>query len=481
MLADFTYFARTSLVETLEHYPHFRRLALALCVFVPLLVGLIWYLSRNIFTRLRLLPAAGIRLAGAAICALLFGSCLLPSGPFASLYHDGLWDKLKGNAQLTDFFINIHDSRPHLPPLASAVLAEQNWALTATGMPATHTPYPDIVQVLEESTFDPAHFTGCTIAQCRVRMFQPDADTRAHGMLRTHTFGGGTWVSEFTALTGMPQDIFGQAGMYAPYVLAPRIHDSLPMLLHRLGYLTVAIYPAGGNFINARNAYREYGFDQFYDINDLGLTMWHTTDAQMFAAAKRVYDKIKKPGQPVFFMILTLEQHGPHDDKPLASLPAPFNQGLLPALPAKQELNLSTYLSRLQSSDEGMTQLENDFLKRSEPTVIVHFGDHLPSFSDAIVKMPQTLPAELQRYKNNLTYYMIKSNFDAPELPAYPMLDIAYLPSRVLRTAGLPEDSYFSALTTMETRCHGLYVDCPDKPMLESYYTWIFDRLHVYQ
>lgn len=481
MPADFLYFARTSLLETLEHYPHFRRLGFIICIVVPLLVWLIWRLGRNLFASWQPRTATGVRIAGVVILALAFHSCLLPSGPFAPVYGKGLWNKLSGNAQLTDFFVNIHDSRPHLPPMSSVALADQNWASTAKGIPASHTPYPDIVQVLEESTFDPAYFTGCTIAQCQVGMFQADANTRAHGLLRTHTFGGGTWVSEFSVMSGMPQDIFGQAGMYAPYVLAPRVHDSLPKQLRRLGYLTIAIYPAGGNFINARNAYREYGFDQFYDINDLHLKMWHTTDAQMFAAAKRVYDKVRKPGQPVFLMVLTLEQHGPHDTKPLASLPAPFNKGLLPALPEKQQLNLSAYLSRLQSSDEGMSQLEDDFLKRPEPTVLLHFGDHLPSFNGLIMDMPQTLPAALQPYKDNLTYFMLKANFNGPKLPTYPTLDIAYLPSMVLTAAGLPEDPYFSALTALRIRCNGLYEDCPDKPLLESYYSWIINRLHVYQ
>ncbi|WP_404615598.1 LTA synthase family protein [Rhodanobacter hydrolyticus] len=339
-------------------------------------------------------------------------------------------------------------------------------------------PHPDIVQVLEESTFDPSIFTGCDIPQCRMPMFESDTRTRGHGLLRTHTFGGGTWVSEFAVLTGMPQDIFGPAGMYAPYVLAPRTHDTLPMLLRRLGYLTVAIYPVGGNFLNARNAYQSYGFDQFYDIHDLGLQMWHASDAQLFDATKRVYDKVRKPGQPVFIMVLTMEQHGPHDTKPLSSLPAPFNRNPIRGLPADQALNLGTYLSKLRDSDEGMHQLEHDFLDRQEPTVLMHFGDHQPSFSGLIREMQRVLPSGVEPYKHNLTYYMVKSNFTGPALPSYPMLDIAYLPSMVLQAAGLPEDPYFSALRSLRDRCDGRYGDCADKPLLASYYAWIFGQLH---
>jgi hypothetical protein len=479
MPADFIYFARASLVETLQHYPNLRSVAVLVCVAVPLLLWVLWRFDRSLFGRLRNRTALILRLAGVAVGIAAFWLCLLPSGPFAPIYHKGLWNQLSDTAHLTNFFSTIHNSEVRMPAMSSDIDAERNWASTSVSVLASSSVHPDIIQVLEESTFDPSNFTGCTVAQCRVRMFQPDEYTRAHGPLRTHTFGGGTWAAEFTVMTGMPQDIFGSAGMYAPFVLAPRVQDSLPRLLQRLGYQTIAIYPVGGSFLNARNAYRAYGFDKFYDIKDLGLVMWHISDAQIFAAAKRVYDREKKPGQPIFMMVLTMEQHGPHDSRSFASLPAPFNQNLLPALPPDQQLNLITYLARLQDSDQGMAQLENDFLHRQQPTVLLHFGDHQPSFGDLIRRMPRTLPPALLPFKDNLTYFMLKSNFSGPPLPAYPMLDIAYLPSMVLQAAGLPEDPYFSALTTMQARCQGRYADCRDKPMLQSYYAWIFNRLHV--
>ncbi|MEP6897735.1 MAG: LTA synthase family protein [Rhodanobacter sp.] len=479
MPADFIYFARASLVETLQHYPHLRGLAVIVCILVPLLLWILWHCDSSLFARMRTDSGILLRLAGVVLGMAAFWFCLMPAGPFAAVYKKGLWNQLSDTAHLTNFFSTIHNSEVQMPVMSSDLDGERNWASTSSSAIASSNVHPDIIQVLEESTFDPSNFTGCNVAQCRVRMMQPDAYTRAHGPLRTHTFGGGTWAAEFTVMTGMPQDIFGSAGMYAPFVLAPRVQDSLPRLLQRLGYQTIAVYPVGGGFLNARNAYRSYGFDKFYDIKDLGLVMWHTSDAQIFAAAKRVYDREKKPGQPVFMMVLTMEQHGPHDSKSLDSLPAPFNQKLLPDLPADQQLNLTTYLARLQDSDQGMTQLENDFLHREQPTVLVHFGDHQPSFGNLISRMPRTLPAELLPFKDNLTYFMLKNNFAGPALPSYPMLDIAYLPSMVLQAAGLPEDPYFSALTAMETRCQGRYSDCQNKPLLLSYYAWIFGRLHV--
>ncbi|HEY8681645.1 MAG TPA: sulfatase-like hydrolase/transferase [Rhodanobacter sp.] len=480
MPSDFVYYAGTSLLDTLRHYPHLYALGIGICVLVPLLLWLVWRWDWRLWRGVGRWPVLGLRIAGTALGMLAFWICMLPGGPFAQVHARGVWEKLSDDAQLTNFFVNIRDADVHLPAMSSDAVAEQQWQSTAQGEPgATHSAYPDIVQVLEESTFDPSMYTACSAPQCRASMFQPDARTRGTGALRVHTFGGGTWVSEFATLTGMPQDIFGPGGMYAPYVLAPHVRDALAMQLRRLGYLTIAIYPTEGSFINGRNAYKSYGFDHLYDVKELGLDEWEETDKQMFDAAKRVYDKVKKPGQPVFVMILTINQHGPHDD-PMPTVPLPFRD-LLHGLDAATALNFDTYLARLHDSDLGMRGLEHDFLDRAQPTVLVHFGDHQPSFEGLIRDLPRSLPAPLRPYRDYLTYYMIKSNFAGAPLPSYPMLDIAFLPSMVLQAAGLPEDPYFSASTALRTRCGGLYDDCAVPGLIDSYHAWTFGRLHVYQ
>jgi phosphoglycerol transferase MdoB-like AlkP superfamily enzyme len=481
MPSDFIYFAGTSLMDTMRHYPHLYALGLGLCIGLPLLLWAVWRRDWRITARLARGRASLLRLGGLAVCAFAFWICMLPGGPFAPVHSRDVWEKLSDDAQLTNFFVNFRDSDVRLPVMSSDAVAEQTWGATAQGEPgATHPPYPDIVQVLEESTFDPSNYTACSVPQCRASMFQADARTRAHGAMRVHTFGGGTWVSEFASLTDMPQDIFGPGGMYAPYVLAPHVHDTLALQLRRLGYRTIAIYPVAGSFINARYAYQSYGFDHLYDAAELGLVEWQDTDTQLFAAAKHIYDKVKKPGQPVFVMILTLNQHGPHNDDPMEDVPAPYSN-LLHGLKYQPALNFDTYLYRLHDSATAMRGLEHDFLDRPQPTVLLHFGDHQPSFDGMIRNLQRTWPAPLQPYRDYLTYYMLKSNFIGAPMPEYPMLDIAFLPTMVLQAAGVPTDPYFSAATLLRTRCNGLYDDCKVPGLIDSYHAWTIGRLHVYQ
>lgn len=485
--ADFIYYVRTSLWDTVRRYPHLLGLGITLILVVPPLLWLIWRWDLRVFPRVRRGVRLLLRAAGVAVFALFFEFCLWPAGPFAAVHARGVWEKLSDDAQLTNFFVNINDERVSMPAMSDDATAAAAWQGSTAGRPGVRpAPYPDIVQVLEESTFDPADFDACTVPYCHVAMLGVDANTRGHGMLRVHTFGGGTWVSEFAALTGMPHDIFGPGGSYAPFVLAPHVHDSLPLQLKRLGYLTVAIYPTNGAFLNGRNAYQFYGVDHMYDAIQLKMDEWEQSDTQMFQAAKQVYDQLtrdgtRKPGQPVFMMILTINQHGPHNIDPRPTLPPPFNHPVLQGLDTASAFNFDTYLARLRDSDTGMQLLEHDFLQRSQPTLLVHFGDHQPSFDGLIRPLQRHLPDGLRPYQDYLTYYTVKTNFPTAPLPSYPMLDIAYLPGMVLQAAGLPEDAYFTANTMLRDRCNGLYMDCPLTDLIKSYHGWIFGHLHVYQ
>ncbi len=482
---DFVYFARESLFETLKQYPNLYAMLLGTSVALPVMLGLLWRFDLRFLPPLRRgLRSIGLRLAGIGLSVLGLWWCLQPGGPFSSVYQSDVWSTEFRKSQLSSFFVGIDKMTTLLPERSDAETAARDWATSSmsadTGTDVTTT-RPDIVLVLEESTFDPRDLAACDIAQCQVDLFAPDADTRGHGPLRVHTFGGSTWVSEFSVLTGLPQTLFGPNGVYAPFILAPRFQETLPRQLRRLGYQTIAVYPMSGNFVNARNAYQAYGFDQFLDATDLGIEEWHTSDAQMFAVAKKVYEKRKRPDQPVFLMILTLEQHGPHDGRALKELPPPFNQTLLPNLPTTEALNLNTYLASLHRSAEAMHGLQKDFLQRPQPTVLVHFGDHQPAFGGLIPRMQRRLPSSLQDEKDYITYYMIKTNFDSRPLPEYPLLDIAFLPSMLLDAAGLPQGAYFSASSLLRERCAGRYDACPDSALMASYHAWVFDRLGIYR
>ena len=479
---DLRYFVNEGTIEVITHYPLLLGVGIGAVVLAPLLLVLAFVRERpSLLAGHPRVVRAGARVSGAAAALVLLVACLQPQGPFSAVFDKPMWIAINDRSFITDFFTSFNDTEIVEPKSPPDVDRSISWKLTRP-MQAPPT-LPDVLVLLEESTFDPRILKLCTIPQCKRRMFEADRRTRGHGPMSVHTFGGGTWTSEFSALTGLAHTLFGNAGLYAPYNLAPRVANTLPKAFKAAGYRTIALYPMSGDFLNARNAYDYYGFDAFYDGTQYGLG-WESHDADLLEVFKRVWTDEKRvhPDTPLFVFMLTLHQHGPHM-RPLAELPRPYDKPLFPgafkpkALDEWLNTNLGNYLQRLQESDAMMSDLEAFLLDRERPTVLAHFGDHQPSFDGAINEIPKAVPKEAGPNAHWVTYYMLKSNFPVRQRYDYPALDIAFLGSLVLDVAGVPKDAYYQANTLLRERCRGRYLDCNDGKLVASYHDYIFRQL----
>ena len=477
---DLVYYFNAEIAQTLLRYP-FIMAAIAIAVLlVPLLLVALW---RGDFRPGRNLATRCARALGVVAAIALLAVTLHPRGPFASIYDKGMWEAMNDESFVADFVLSIRNAHVSTPVFRAADASHDDWHDLAGGTIATARK-PDIVAVLEESTFDPRMLTACTSKLCDASMLHPDADTIAHGWLNVHTWGGGTWTSEFAFFSGLPHTLFGPAGIYAPFNLAPRIRYTLPRLLDADGYRTVGIYPTDGDFMNGRDAYADYGFDAFYGGQELNLD-WGATDADVFATFQRVFkaEKAKAGGKPLFVFVLTLYQHGPHMT-PYNEMPAPYDKALFPGKLAPGNpplddwlnLNLTNYLQRLSMSSAAMAQME-DFLRRDDrPALLLHFGDHQPSFDGAINALAKSVPPQVPD-PQYATYYMLKG-FNLPvRRENYPVLDIAYLGSLLLDAAGLPRNPFFIANTLLRDRCDGHDLDCRNAALRDSYRAWVFGHL----
>lgn len=469
---DLRYFLSADTAGVIAHYPYmWRKIAAALLGGALLAFGL-WRLERPGRWRGRRLAQAGWLLVALA----LLGAAS-PRGPLRLRARENAWEFLERARQnpttaFIDSLTRMSLTRPAFVPAAAARL---DWGAGSADLPAQR---PDIVAVLEESTLDPRQWALCRVPQCLHAMFEPDAHTKAYGLLKVHTYGGATWTSEFAFLAGLPHTLFGPAGVYAPYNLAPRVRASLPRQLKALGYRTIALYPMAADFVRAAGAYADYGFDEFHDATELGLE-WESTDADLIERFERMYRRLRaEREQPLFFMLLTMRQHGPHDH-PLERLPAPWNAPLFPREDARVNRNLGHYLHRLQQSDAALARLRDTLFEPGRAAVLVHFGDHHPAFDGLESSLASALPADLGAEARHLTYYRIDSNLATPPLQGYRPLDLAFLGGLVLDAAGLPKDAYFEANTRLRERCEGRFADCRDRAVLESWTARAFGELRV--
>jgi phosphoglycerol transferase MdoB-like AlkP superfamily enzyme len=479
---DLEYFINRDTLRVIARYPLLLGVSVTAVILIPLLLIVAFFGEPASLLRERpRVVRAIVRLLGTCAAAAMLLVSLAPEGPFHDVYNKPMWITINDRSFLTDFFTSFNDTVVTRPDIPAKIDHTISWKLERPLLAPIAK--PDVVAILEESTFDPRILKACTIPVCKRAMFDADKNTRAHGLLTVHTFGGGTWTSEFAVLTGLAHTLFGAAGLYAPYNLAPRVDFTLPRMFRAAGYRAIAVYPMTGDFLNARNAYDYYGFDAFYDGTEYGLG-WESTDADLLKVFERIYadEKHEHPEQPLFVFMLTLHQHGPHMT-PLAQLPAPYDKPLFAGTFKPKDLddwlnlNLGNYLERLQQSDAMIADLEKFLLGAERPAVLMHFGDHQPSFDGAIHVIPKQVPSEAGPNSSMVTYYSIKANFPVRRKFDYPVLDIAFLGALVLDVAGVPKDAFYQANTLLRERCKGRYLDCKDINMVASYHDYVFNTL----
>jgi len=388
-------------------------------------------------------------------------------------------------ARLAIFFDN-RDIIATLPPVRAQTRfpeSEEAASDAVAAPPPLH--LPDILMVLQESTFDPRLIARCPLAQCDSSLLHAPRRARANeqGALLVHSTGGGTWLAEFAFLAGFDWRAFGRGGAYAPVSLAPRLRPSLPLRLRAAGYRTIAVCPTDGNFLSARSAYASYGFEEFYAAEDLNFgSNWHSVrDAEIFERALEIAAR-SGDARPVFLFVMTIRNHGPHGE-PGSIIPKTLARVRQRTSPA-----LADYLGRMRESATDYAALARRWLAAPRPRVIGWFGDHQPEAAWPFTgnpgtlraaRLPTHLPAGQLQY---LTRWQLSANFPAAaEPPGSDVLDLAFLGTRLLRFAALPLDPEERATLSLSAHCHGLMLGCEHRDVVADYLSYRIHELRSVQ
>ena len=120
-------------------------------------------------------------------------------------------------------------------------------------VPARSLDYPDIIIIQHESIFDPRAY-GLPVEPIVEAFLSPK--NGLYGSLNVDIFGGGSWQSEFSLLTGLSSASFGSNAYFLFKRGAGRFHNSLPHTLTALGYKTTLASSCRRNFLNYDDFYR---------------------------------------------------------------------------------------------------------------------------------------------------------------------------------------------------------------------------------
>jgi hypothetical protein len=334
-------------------------------------------------------------------------------------------------------------------------------------VPARTLVYPDIIVIQHESIFDPRVF-GLPV-EPTVEAFLSPKNGR-HGTLNVDIFGGGSWQSEFSLLTGLSSASFGSNAYFLFKRGVGRFHNSLPNSLTALGYQTKLTSSCRRSFLNYDEFYRSIGIseriftDDFHPPFDVGRFEASYSDALFLDAALGVHMKrIAGDAAPRFLYALTNFNHGPHNRKLVT--PGRFESERAFAAASLPDGYYAEYYARLAETAATWSRLKSELAERfpGRPMLIVHYGDHQPVMARRIESKIK-LPTDARRQFR--TFYAIETLNDSSDrmIPGRgPDLDIAFLGTVALQQAGLPLDEIFATRASLLKQCGEAYFASPSE------------------
>lgn len=238
---------------------------------------------------------------------------------------------------------------------------------------------PNIICVLLESFCDPDEIKFLHYNDDPIPTFHKLEENYSTGYLTVPVVGAGTANSEFEVLTGMSMQYFG-TGEY-PYktILKKTDCESTAADLASIGYGTHAVHNNGGNFYSRVNAFSMMGFDTFTSKELMNIQTytpngsWATDDILVDETIKTLDST---PNQPDFTYTITVGTHGDYPKEQVIENPKYTANG---AFDEETRNQWTYYINQLNEVDTFMADLIDKVSKRDENTVIVFFGDHLPT------------------------------------------------------------------------------------------------------
>jgi hypothetical protein len=325
--------------------------------------------------------------------------------------------------------------------------------------PARSSVTPDIIVIQHESVFDPRIF-GLPVEPI-VEAFLSPADGEFGG-LNVDIFGGGSWQSEFSLLTGLSSASFGSSAYYLFKKGAGRFHSSLPRSLASLGYKTTLTSSCRRGFLNYDKFYGSIGINERIFVDDFppsfDVRRFEATnsDAMFLEAVLDAHTKrIADDPAPQFLYVLTNFNHGPHRRRLVP--PGQFERERAFAMASLSDAGYAEYYARLVETASTWHRLRAKLANKfpGRPVLVVHYGDHQPVLTRRIDRH-LNCPGDGRRPFR--TFYAIEalniSHF-SPRRRAD--LDIAFLGTVALQRAGLPLDPIFATRASLLDDCGETY------------------------
>ena len=236
---------------------------------------------------------------------------------------------------------------------------------------------PNIIIIQLESFFDPSEVEFFTTSKDPIPTFRKLMQQYSSGYFKVPSIGAGTANTEFEVLTGMNLRYFGPGEYPYKTILKERETESVATALKALGYGAHALHNNGGNFYSRADVFNNMGFDSYTSKEFMYIPNYTENGwAKDEVLTEHILNALDSTTQQDLVFGITVQGHGDYPEEQVIENPKISVYGMDD--PGKKNA-WEYYVNHLYETDQFIADLISELEKRGEPTVLVLYGDHLPT------------------------------------------------------------------------------------------------------
>ena len=343
----------------------------------------------------------GALLLGAAALYLVLPFSRFHLMPVVGLYvNDTVMQQsnYQHNGLIGGFALNIGNLAVPVPEGYSETRMDQLLAEYDGSGVSEHFLYPDILIVMSESFFDVNGLEKVSYERDPLAEFQSAAagEHARCGAMVSPTLGGGTVRTELEFLTGLTVGGLPDGSVpYQQYIRAPLW--TYADLYDDLGYTTIAMHTNTRTFYDRDKGYEFMGFDAFFGSEDLQTRYpqiparvkgGYTSDDSFTDYMLELLQSERRADEPMLIYGISMENHQSYVDK--------YSDDELDLHAASdtlspEHLDIAENVGQgIYDADQCLGRLRRYVDQAERPTVLLFFGDHLPTLGTSHSVMVET-------------------------------------------------------------------------------------------
>lgn len=289
---------------------------------------------------------------------------------------------------------------------------------------------PNVLIVQLEGFMDPTQIPRLKLSMDPIPNFRKLMQENTSGYMNVPTTGGGTARTEFEVITGNSFDYLLPSEIPYSTIVREKTSNSLATTMKKQGFGVHAIHNFKGNFYNRNKGFKNLGFDTFTSVEYMnGMEYTKLGWPKDYILTKYIQKCLDSTESKDLVCTVSVQGHSYYPEKIVEK---GYPCKVRGKIDEKYLNQFYYYCEQVREMDQFVKQLDEMVTERKkktgEDTIIVYYGDHMPSL-DYLYDGAEYL----NRYESPYAYF---STFKIPK-EENTIKDSYQIAENTLRMAGI--------------------------------------------